>query len=393
MERYYPPTKRIAKLIASGLITGFLFIGICCIMVISMNLQGYVSRLDRELWGRDNHPLYYPFFAQFAEEGAIFDATSMWRGMIPVILRSVIVMNINCLYSKLVMKLAEWENHETTRSHRNSIVLRRFFFEAFDAYIVLFYLACYERRIDLLRLELVGAFSVDTFRRVFTECVLPFALRYFFTSPKDSVGISKKNDDIANAPDNEHLRVYAELEDYDTFDDYIEMIIQFGYVTLFASAFPLAAFLAIFSNLIEMRTDAWKKLHLLRRMSPCRENGIGMWKHVLKAMSWLSIMSNLYLFAFTSSQLRQWFPEYYHTDPRDGNTVANPSKFSEILLTVLIIEHCIIIIAVLLRSAIPSLPHSTHVELQKSTWYHENKVEQSRATSRRQSLAVCNRAN
>ena len=45
-----------------------------------------------------------------------------------------------------------------------------------------------------------------------------------------------------------------------TFYDYSELAIQFGYVTLFAPAFPLAPIIALFSNIIENRTDAWKIL-------------------------------------------------------------------------------------------------------------------------------------
>ena len=154
-------------------------------------------------------------------------------------------------------------------------------------------------------------------------------------------------------------------------DDYIEMIIQFGYVTLFASAFPLAAFLAIFANLVEIRTDCWKLTHLFRRRSPVRTNGIGMWKYSLRVIAWLSATSNLFLFAFTSSQLRQWLPDYYHTDERSGQSMPNASSTSEILLIVMVIEHCIIILSGLVMSAIHATPNSVKVELQKHIWVHE----------------------
>uniref|UniRef100_A0AAJ7X7X8 Anoctamin n=1 Tax=Petromyzon marinus TaxID=7757 RepID=A0AAJ7X7X8_PETMA len=42
------------------------------------------------------------------------------------------------------------------------------------------------------------------------------------------------------------------------FDEYLEMVIQFGFVTLFVASFPLAPLLALLNNIIEVRVDAWK---------------------------------------------------------------------------------------------------------------------------------------
>lgn len=166
MERHYPPSKRRAKYAVSAVVTALLLVGACAVMVVSMNLQGYISKRDAELYedsaeGRGEHPLYYPLFARLSEEGAVFDATSPWRCFLPVILRTLVVMNMNGGYSRLAETLTEWENHETVQGHRSSVILKRVLFEAFDAYIILFYLAIYERDVHLLRLELVGAFNVD----------------------------------------------------------------------------------------------------------------------------------------------------------------------------------------------------------------------------------------
>jgi len=298
----------------------------------------------------------------------------MWKSFLPVILRAIIVVNMNQQYSQLAETLAEWENHETVRGHKNSVILKRVLFEAFDAYIILFYLAIYEHDVVLLRLELVGAFNLDTLRRVFTECVMPYIIRYF---TKDPVGMSKKDDDPKKKNNEGYLTSEADLEEYDTFDDYIEMLIQFGYVTLFASAYPLAAFIAIGANFIEIRTDLWKLSHLFRRMTPVRANDIGMWKLSLKSFAWLAASSNLIIFAFTSSQLRQWLPDYYVTDAA-GQSTPKASSAHEILLVVLIIEHCLIITAMLGRNAIPSTPESVRVEVQKQLWFHERLASKAR---------------
>lgn len=45
---------------------------------------------------------------------------------------------------------------------------------------------------------------------------------------------------------------------YETYDDYLELYIQFGYVVLFSSVAPFAAFWALLNNFFEIRLDAYK---------------------------------------------------------------------------------------------------------------------------------------
>ncbi|XP_033926836.1 anoctamin-8 isoform X2 [Melopsittacus undulatus] len=65
----------------------------------------------------------------------------------------------------------------------------------------------------------------------------------------------------------------------DTFQDYQEMFIQFGYVVLFSSAFPLAAMCALVNNIIEIRSDAFKLCTGLQRPFGQRVESIGQWQH------------------------------------------------------------------------------------------------------------------
>ena len=64
-----------------------------------------------------------------------------------------------------------------------------------------------------------------------------------------------------------------------------ELAIQYGYVTLFVSAFPLAPFLALFSNIVEIRTDGWKLLHAYRRANPLGAEDIGTWFAIFQVIS------------------------------------------------------------------------------------------------------------
>jgi anoctamin-7 len=50
-----------------------------------------------------------------------------------------------------------------------------------------------------------------------------------------------------------HLIPYEGL-----FEEYLEMILQFGFITIFVAAFPLAPFFALINNWFEIRLDAHK---------------------------------------------------------------------------------------------------------------------------------------
>lgn len=77
------------------------------------------------------------------------------------------------------------------------------------------------------------------------------------------------------------------------FDEYLEMIIQYGFVTLFVVAFPLAPIFALLNNLLEMRLDAKKFLKYYRRPIPMRAKDIGIWYHIMLIIGRISVVSSV----------------------------------------------------------------------------------------------------
>lgn len=63
-----------------------------------------------------------------------------------------------------------------------------------------------------------------------------------------------------------------------TYDDYLEVFIQFGYVFLFSAVYPQAALWALFNNLIESRVDAFKLCRLYQRPIARRVKDTGAWQ-------------------------------------------------------------------------------------------------------------------
>lgn len=115
-----------------------------------------------------------------------------------------------------------------------------------------------------------------------------------------------------------HLKVVQNqfernLEEYDsTYEDYLELYIQFGYVVLFSSVAPLAAFWALLNNIIEIPVDAFKvfysnqiillfKLNHLISIQLCkmykrpfarRAKDTGAWLLSFQMLSIMSIVTN-----------------------------------------------------------------------------------------------------
>jgi hypothetical protein len=70
------------------------------------------------------------------------------------------------------------------------------------------------------------------------------------------------------------------LKDYGTsglFDDYSEMMVLYGYATLFVATLPISPFLALVNNYAEIRIDAYKLLRQARRPDPQGAEDIGTW--------------------------------------------------------------------------------------------------------------------
>uniref|UniRef100_A0A8C6XH55 Anoctamin n=1 Tax=Naja naja TaxID=35670 RepID=A0A8C6XH55_NAJNA len=135
----------------------------------------------------------------------------------------------------------------------------------------------------------------------------------------------------------------------DTFQDYQEMFIQFGYVVLFSSAFPLAATCALINNIIEIRSDAFKLCTGLQRPFGQRVESIGEWQKVMEAMGVLAIVVNCYLIG-QCGQLQRLFP---WLSPEGA------------IISVVVLEHFALLLKYIIQVAIPDIPAWVAEEMAK----------------------------
>ena len=75
--------------------------------------------------------------------------------------------------------------------------------------------------------------------------------------------------------------------------EYLEEVIQFGFVTIFVASFPVAPLFALLNNWVEIRLDAYKYTVTQRRPVAERAQDIGAWYSILDVVAKLSIITNV----------------------------------------------------------------------------------------------------
>merc|ERR1711862_591624 len=260
----------------------------------------------------------------------------------------------------------EKENHQTEDAFENALIMKPLFFLAF--------IQC---DIVLLRKELQAIYTADSIRRIATECLLPYIMKKKSDKERSkSAGEKKKKDDGDSTPDMNSSELIDEIEQdaYEQFDDYLEMVTTFGYVTLFASAFPLAGLLSIACNLIEIKNDLFKLAYVVRRPETVRTASIGTWQIVLQGMVWLSIMTNVFIFAFTTEQMMQVFPSLFEVSYNEDEVdlggsdhyhTAVEGKGRWVVGIAVAIEHALFLLASLVAVAIPAVPPRVSEEVRR----------------------------
>ncbi|XP_027008995.2 anoctamin-1a isoform X2 [Tachysurus fulvidraco] len=95
--------------------------------------------------------------------------------------------------------------------------------------------------------------------------------------------------------------------------EYMEMMIQFGMVTLFVASFPLAPLFALLNNVIEIRLDAKKFVTEYRRPITAKAKDIGIWYNLLRGLSKVAVIVNAFVISFTSDFIPRLVYQYVYS--------------------------------------------------------------------------------
>jgi hypothetical protein len=252
----------------------------------------------------------------------------------------------NLIYAYIANRLNNWENHRLRVSFENSMIVKKIVFQVVNSFASLFFIAFFKpffysdsydsedssginsEVLQELRIQLAILFMTLIFLQNTQEILLTPVLLMVCKRIKAMRGPSRRmtlrwqprdscNDHLGEAyhPYNiEDLRADAQLQiespkPCNVIDNMSELIIEQGYATMFAIAFPLAPFLAFVNNFVEFFVD-YRNLESNQRPIPYAAHGVGLWGDVLVVFAGISIATNWALFVYRTDLVEDEVEHY-----------------------------------------------------------------------------------
>ncbi|XP_063784569.1 anoctamin-2 [Pseudophryne corroboree] len=255
-----------------------------------------------------------------------------------VIINLVVVLILDEIYGSVAKWLTEIEVPKTEKTFEERLILKAFLLKFVNSYASIFYVAFFKGRF----VGRPGSY-VYIFHDYRVEecapggCLMELCIQlsiimlgkqliqnnlFEIAIPKLKKLFRKLKDDRAK-PDEDNLNNSREPQQWDqdyTLEpftgltpEYMEMIIQFGFVTLFVASFPLAPLFALLNNIIEVRLDARKFVAELRRPDAVRAKDIGIWYNILSGIGKFSVIINAFVIAVTSDFIPRLVYQYMYS--------------------------------------------------------------------------------
>lgn len=278
------------------------------------------------------------------------------------VINLLFILAISYLYNYLALKLTDWEYPRTQSEFESSYTVKVFLFQFINYYASVFYVAFYKgnfsgipgRKLFGIRpedcdlsgcmVELVILLGTLMFGKILYNVAIGFFNPVLLTFTRglklkipDTYSVRterqrrerhKKMETVVNkVPRWEWDYALTPVYDQFLFNEYLDIVIQFGFVTLFITAFPLAPVFALINNMLEMRTDAYNFTVAQRRPLPERAKEIGVWFKIIDKISQAAVITNAFVIAFTTDFIPRYVYKYYGNGSLNGFVKSSLSLF------------------------------------------------------------------
>ena len=214
------------------------------------------------------------------------------------ILNAAVIIILNANFSSVAIAMNDYENHRTDTIYEDMLISKIFIFQLVNSYASLVYISFFKNLAGLECTENSCTKEVSsTLSSLFISRLLAANLSGVIV-PKLNLR-KRQRDESAGLEPGKKPTPIEEQYALDNFlpttllTDYAQLIIQFGYVSLFVATFPLAPLMAYVSNYIAIRIGCWKLCQIYRRPEPRTAEDIGTWGDMLELISFLSVIFNL----------------------------------------------------------------------------------------------------
>jgi hypothetical protein len=258
-ERHFSSTVRLRRKLLSNSVLCLGIGGLLAVFSVMFELK--------EQWGNPKHEGTY----------------KTWGAGAVSAMQAVQIQVLEVVFNSIARWLNYRENYKTATDHEDNLIFKTFVFSVCNSYGALVYTA-------FIKSHTYGCAGGDCMGETRSLLVAIAFTRLGMNCVEMGVPVLKRwkrdVDDGEGGPQNTFEEEAMLEPSQDTiYQDFAEMIIQFGFVSCFAAALPLLPLLAMLENLLEIRVDAFKMCRLVQRPFPSDvAEDIGAWGHFLVVM-------------------------------------------------------------------------------------------------------------
>lgn len=220
---------------------------------------------------------------------------------------------MNFVHRIIARKMTEWENYEYDSEFNNALTVKLYLFQFINSYSSLFYIAFFKDKDMCISGSVTGNCMKELQEQLFWILIFNTFMNLFelgFPYIKLKIAMFRENSRIQQQQNSSHtcsvkklssIESQSKLAVYETpLDDYMELIINYGYVVMFSVACPLFPLFSLLLNILEVRVDAYKLCYLCQRPYPTPANSIGTWISIIRTVSIIGALTNTAILVFTA---------------------------------------------------------------------------------------------
>lgn len=234
---------------------------------------------------------------------------SGWGPMVIATVNTLQIYIMNVIYDNLAVKLNDWENHKTQTEYENGLIVKKVGYQFVNYFISLFYIAFIKEHWDgcdngncmgELNYNLWVMFAINMVFNIIEIGGPILSAKSRWSAEERKV---KKMFDEGKAARLEMTTTekQGKLEVLVLLNEYLEVVMNFGYIIFFCVAFPLGPIIYWIFNILEIKGDAYKFFVLFKRPFPRAVENIGVWSDIMSFMSIIGVVTNTALMIFTEN--------------------------------------------------------------------------------------------